>query len=63
MSLKSILDNLEIEDRRRLIHAFNQHLSQHIVLPNNRFIGVNISIPNFQVEEQVGVWSTGKVIK
>ena len=61
MSLKSKLDNLTSEQRRRLMHAFEMHISQFIELPNNHFIGVNISMPSFKIVEQTGVWSYGQI--
>ena len=62
MSLKSKLDNLKKEDRRRLMHAFDNHITQYVALDNNEFVGVYIDIENFKITEQVGVWSTGKVV-
>ena len=61
MSLKSRLDNLKIEQRRRLMHAFNGHITQYIELNNNKFIGVNINMPNFAIEEHAGAWSFGTI--
>ena len=61
MSLKSKLDNLTVKERQRLMHAFEMHISQHVKLSNNHFIGVNISAPSFKILEQVGVWSYGQL--
>ena len=63
MILKSVLDRLETKDRDRLMHAFECHFSQAVNLPNNKFIGVNITHPHFHIEEQVGLWSYGTIIK
>lgn len=63
MILKSVLDNLIKVDRDRLMHAFEQHFSQFILLPNDKFIGVNIANNNFQIEEQAGNWSFGTIKK
>ncbi len=62
MSLKSVLDNLEAEQRRRLIHAFDNNITQYVELPDSKFVGVHIDIPNFQIIEQVGSWSYGSRI-
>lgn len=61
MSLKSKLDNLTVAERRRLMHAFEMHISQHVQLPDNYFVGVNISTPSFKIIEQTGVWSFGQI--
>ncbi len=61
MSLKSKLDNLTIEQRRKLMHAFEMHITQHVKLSNNHFVGVNISTPSFKILEQAGVWSYGQI--
>jgi hypothetical protein len=43
------------------MHAFNGHITQYVELNNNKFIGVNINMPNFTIEEQAGVWSFGTI--
>lgn len=62
-SLKKILDGLEDEDRRRLMYAFENSLSQYVELTGGKFIGVNVSTPNLEKEVEAGVWSTGTIIK
>lgn len=59
MSLRSRLDNLTPEQRRRLFHAFNNKITQYVKLPGGKFIGVNMLILSFTIEEEVGVWSFG----
>lgn len=60
MSIKSTLDSLTSEQRRRLYHAFDNNFSQYIELDDSKFIGVNVSnAPDLIVEEQVGVWTYG----
>ncbi|MEE9548749.1 MAG: hypothetical protein V3V68_05280 [Nitrosomonadaceae bacterium] len=61
MSLKSKLDNLTVEQRRRLMHAFEMRIVQYIKLSDDYFVGVNISIPNFKIIEQIGSWSYGQI--
>lgn len=63
MILKSTLDRLKPEERARLVHAFEQHFSQYIPLPGDKFIGVNITHPNFIKEESAGDWSYGSITK
>lgn len=63
MSLKSRLDSLSVEERRRLMHAFNGCFTQYIELNNKKFIGVNINMCNFKIEEKIGVWSFGTITK
>ena len=60
MSIKSTLDGLDPEDKRRLVHAFDNDFSQHVVLENGYYIGVNIPMSShFEKLEEVGVWSYG----
>ncbi len=62
MSIKSVLDSLTSEQRRRLIHAFDNGFGQHVTLEDGYFIGVNIKdLPNFEKLETVGAWSYGKI--
>jgi len=64
MTLKEALDKLEVEERRRLIYAFDNHITQHIELPNKRFVGVNVeSIPNLKIQQKIGVWAMGVIKK
>jgi len=60
--IKEVLDILSVEERRRLYHAFDNEIAQHVDLPENHFVGVNISAPNFEIKEKVGAWSYGKRI-
>ncbi|KKM89461.1 hypothetical protein LCGC14_1248450 [marine sediment metagenome] len=61
MSLKSKLDDLTVKERRRLMHAFEMHISQYVQLPDNYFVGVNITTSSFKIIEQTGAWSYGKI--
>lgn len=62
MSLKNILDSLKPEERRQLMYAFEHGIAQHIVLPGNKFIGVNVEhIKNLVVTEKAGDWASGDV--
>jgi hypothetical protein len=62
MTVKSILDSLDKEQRRRLIHAFEQGFSQHVEYASGKFIGVNIqNAHNLKIDTEVGVWSIGEI--
>jgi len=64
VSIKSVLDNLTSEQRRRLFHAFDNGFGQYVELSDSRFIGVNIgNVPNLEADEHVGVWSLGRINK
>ncbi len=56
-----MLDAIPKAERSKLFHAFDHHFTQHVVLPQNKFIGVNITHPNFVIEEQAGCWSYGTI--
>ncbi len=62
MMLKSILQNLESEDRRRLMHAFDNEFAQHVEYAPGRFIGVNIqNTSHLKIDTRIGVWSEGEI--
>lgn len=64
--IKNKIEQLDLQARRRLSHAFDVELSQYVEFGNNEFIGVNIDLRRFrnlQILEEVGVWSYGKIIK
>lgn len=62
-TLKDILNSLPLEDRRRLDYAFEYGLSQHVILPDQRYIGVNINpkASHLEPETILGKWSIGKI--
>jgi len=64
MSIKSILDALPSEQRKRLMHAFENQFTQHVQLDDNKFIGVHVpSGSNLAIEEIAGCWSYGTIKK
>jgi hypothetical protein len=64
MIIRLLLDNLPKEDRKQLMIAFESHTMSFIRLPDNHYIGVNIQVNHtFEIEEELGVWSYGKIIK
>lgn len=62
MSIRSKINNLTLEQRRQLAHAFDQGFAQVIIKDDNTFVAVNIhNRNNFNIEEEVGVWTAGKI--
>lgn len=60
--IKNILDNLLPQEKRQLLYALDNELSQYIELPKGRFIGVNTSsIKYLENQETVGSWSYGVI--
>lgn len=66
MSIKSKMQELSIQQRKQLAHAFDNGFSQHIEFGDNEFIGVHLDYKNtkqLQIKEQVGVWTYGEVVE
>ena len=67
MSIKNRIEKLGIQERRQLAHAFDTGISQYVMIPDtNIFIGVHLNPQrnkNLKIEEQTGVWCSGRVIK
>ena len=60
--IKDIIDKLEPEQKRQLMYAFEHQFAQYVSLPNNKFVGVNISpLKHLEIEESAGVWAYGEV--
>jgi hypothetical protein len=60
--IKEILNNLSNEERTQLMYAFENDFAQYILLPDNRFIGVNVNINSqLTVTENRGSWSYGRI--
>lgn len=58
--MKSILNGLPQSDKDALYHAFEEGLPHIIILPNDKFIGVNVLVTDKMViTESKGVWSLG----
>lgn len=63
-TIKEIMDSLRPEDRKLLNYAFEHELEQHIRLPDNKYVGVNIrTLKNLKAELAVGLWSYGSIIE
>ncbi len=66
MNIKSKIESLSVEQRRLLSHSFDNMFSQVIEFGENCFIGVHLDPDkhkNLQIEETVGVWSSGTIKK
>lgn len=62
MTLKEILQSLDLEDRRRLMHAFNNCFAEFVEYAPGKFIGVHIqNNPNLKIDTEKSVWSTGEI--
>ena len=62
--LKQIFKKLSGDQHQQLMTAFEQEFSSFIELPNNMFLGVNLSpLPLLEVTCREGVWSYGRIIK
>ena len=60
MSIGEVLKTLNDEQRRLLMYAFEHKITQHIELPDNKFIGVNVKhIKHLSVAEEAGDWAIG----
>lgn len=66
MSIKSKIEQLTLQERRQLSHAFDCQVPQYIEFGNSEFVGVHLDskrFPNLQIIESVGVWSYGTINK
>ena len=60
--IKEILSNLQPEQHRQLMCAFEQGFTQIVIYEPGKFIGVNVShISNLDLQNQEGVWSCGEI--
>jgi len=65
MSIKSKIEQLSLQERRQLAHAFDCGVSQYIKISGtNEFVGVHLvleRVKHLQIKEITGVWSHGTV--
>jgi hypothetical protein len=63
LSIKLKIEQLSLQERRQLSHAFDHGISQFIVISGtNEFVGVHLiqqRNKHLQILEEVGVWSYG----
>lgn len=59
-TIKEILDNLTDVQRRTLTYAFDNEITQVVILPGGKYIGVHLKPQPHLVEQLVaGKWSAG----
>jgi len=65
MSIKSKIEQLSLQERRQLAHAFDCGVSQYIKISGtNEFVGVHLvsgRVKHLNILEETGVWSHGIV--
>ena len=60
--IKDIFETLNDNDRRQLLYGFEHEFAQYVCLPDNRFIGVNITnVQHLEITDQAGSWAIGIV--
>ena len=61
-TIKNIFESLQEEDRARLLYGFEHEFAQYVCLPDNKFIGVNITnVQHLEITQEAGVWAIGNV--
>ena len=67
MSVKSKIEQLSLQERRQLSHAFDLGISQYVMIPNTQeFVGVHLDpkrVKHLDILEETGVWCHGIVKK
>jgi len=64
ISIKDKIDQLTIQERRQLSHAFDCQVAQFVKFGDNEFVGVHIDPnqhPHLSVQKVLGVWSYGTI--
>lgn len=60
--IRELIEKLDPRERQRLMIGFENEFSQHVELPDGKFIGVNMpEDEKFDILEQTGVWSYGEI--
>ena len=64
-NIRQIVEDLTDEQRKVLMHAFNNGLEACVEYNCGKFVAVNLGSPPsyLEVEEEMGRWSAGKVRK
>lgn len=67
MSIKSKIEQLTLQERRQLAHAFDCQVPQFVEFGNSgEFVGVHLNskrFPNLHIKESAGIWSYGIINK
>ena len=59
-TIKEMLDALPISERKLLDYAFENGIGQYVMLPDNRFVGVNVGhLKHLKSDLSSGCWSAG----
>lgn len=62
--IRELYDNLTPEERKELMCAFEEGSSHYIVLPMDKFLGVNVQpSKHLHILEVAGMWVYGELIK
>jgi len=60
--LRDIIKALGEADRKQLLYALEQELTSWVKLPEQKFVGVNITtLPQLTIIESQGPWSYGAI--
>ena len=61
-TIKDIFENLSDNDRRQLLYGFEHEFTQFVCLPNDEFIGVNVTnVKHLEITQKAGVWAIGTI--
>lgn len=61
-NIKDILKSLPAKDLNRLRYAFQNALTEHALIGDGRFVGVNVeNVEGLIIEERFGQWCLGRV--
>lgn len=62
--IKDILDRLPDKERRRLMYALENEISQTVFYDGDKFIAVYVDDnPLMRIDQRAGSWCTGVIIK
>ena len=61
-SIKEVLDKLPVDQKRQIMHAFDQEWSFFIEYETGKIIGVNTDNDvRVEPEQQAGAWTLGRL--
>ena len=62
MTMLERLNNLSVDQRRRLQYAFENQFSQYVEVGQGKFVGVNVQpLKNLKIVENAGTWAYGEI--
>jgi len=60
--IKELLRLLQPEQKKQLMYAFENEVTQYVKLPGNKFLGVNVGhLSCLVILESAGVWAYGEL--